>query len=139
MVAETPEAWTARSLINSTEQGGSEIARADRSRQGSPASPATPPDARSGRRSPNASPTSSKGWLKGSGSSRGGHRLCLARAFVVAALQGRVPFAKEVIDRLEGKVPDRIAGPGGGHVVVKVLRNVRVEDLKPRPALGKPG
>jgi hypothetical protein len=35
----------------------------------------------------------------------------LALAIVEGALEGKFSFAKEVLDRTEGKVPDRVAGP----------------------------
>jgi hypothetical protein len=38
----------------------------------------------------------------------------LALAFVREACEGKFPFAKEIIDRTEGKVPDRLAGHDGG-------------------------
>ena len=38
----------------------------------------------------------------------------LALTIVGEALKGKFPFAKEILDRTEGKVPDRVAGPEGG-------------------------
>ena len=38
----------------------------------------------------------------------------LAEAIVKEALKGKFAFAREVLDRTEGKVPDRVAGPEGG-------------------------
>ena len=34
----------------------------------------------------------------------------IARVFVKEAAKGKFPFAKEVIDRVDGKVPDRVIG-----------------------------
>lgn len=44
----------------------------------------------------------------------------LARMMIEQALQGDFRFAKEIIERIEGKVPDRITGDedGGGLTVV---------------------
>jgi hypothetical protein len=40
--------------------------------------------------------------------------------FVAEALKGKFPFAKEVMERNDGKVTDRVehSGPGGGPIVV---------------------
>ncbi len=42
----------------------------------------------------------------------------LAKAMVTEACKGKFPFAKEILDRLEGKVPDRIAGADGDALTI---------------------
>lgn len=45
----------------------------------------------------------------------------LAKVAVNKALQGSFPHLKEIIDRTEGKVPDRLAGADGGPVSAEVM------------------
>jgi hypothetical protein len=54
----------------------------------------------------------------------------LAQVFVSSALAGDFKFAKEVLERIDGKVPDRIAGPDGGSFTI----HVRYDDLDPAQA-----
>ena len=59
------------------------------------------------------------------------------------AIAGKFPFAKEVFDRIEGKVPDRIAGHDGGPL--KDLSGLSDNDLDTLAAIsgrmgaGRPG
>lgn len=48
----------------------------------------------------------------------------IAKVFVHEALKGKFPFAKEIIDRIDGKVPDRIADAEGKtiNVILRVPR-----------------
>jgi hypothetical protein len=53
----------------------------------------------------------------------------VADAFIAAMASGSFQHLKEYIDREEGKVPDRIAGPDGGDLAVKVLRDVSMDEI----------
>ena len=54
----------------------------------------------------------------------------LAEAIVREALKGKFAFAKEVLDRTEGKVPDRVAGPEGGPTMdLSVLSDEELDAL----------
>lgn len=45
----------------------------------------------------------------------------LAKVWYLKAMDGQFPFFKELMDRTEGKVPDRIAGADGGAVQADVI------------------
>jgi hypothetical protein len=51
----------------------------------------------------------------------------LALVFFREAVAGKFPFAKEILDRTEGKVPDRYAGHDGGPLID--LRKLTDEEL----------
>jgi hypothetical protein len=57
----------------------------------------------------------------------------LSEMWLKGALQGDFRFLKEILDRTEGKVPDRIAGHDGGNPtvehLVKVVRVASMDDL----------
>jgi hypothetical protein len=58
----------------------------------------------------------------------------IAQVFVDEAKAGHYQFAKELIDRVDGKVPDRVAGPGGDDLTIRVVYVNRRRD----PAPGTP-
>lgn len=45
----------------------------------------------------------------------------IAKRFVYAAANGSFPHGKEIMDRTEGKVADRVAGADGGPIGVDVM------------------
>lgn len=51
----------------------------------------------------------------------------LMRQVVRQAILGNTALVKEIIERSDGKVPDRIAGPDGG--VLKILKGVTADEL----------
>lgn len=52
-----------------------------------------------------------------------------AQGYTKQMKRGSFAHLKEYIEREEGKVPDRIAGPDGGTPVLKILKGVSVDDL----------
>ena len=56
----------------------------------------------------------------------------LGEMFVREALKGKFAFAKELIDRIDGKVPDRVLMGEDQNVPVKVIRGVSMDDLLPK-------
>jgi hypothetical protein len=53
----------------------------------------------------------------------------LIAAAVEAAGNGDVRYFKEILDRIDGKVPDRVANMPGESLVVKVIKGVSMDDL----------
>jgi hypothetical protein len=55
----------------------------------------------------------------------------LADVFIERAKAGQFKFAKEILDRTEGKVPDRVevSGKDGKPLAVLVLKGVSLDDL----------
>jgi hypothetical protein len=65
--------------------------------------------------------------LHGKGGKR---RRAAAEAFLDQLDRGSLAHAKEIIEREEGKVPDRLAGADGEAIVVKVIKGVSIDDLR---------
>lgn len=53
----------------------------------------------------------------------------LVRRVVKQAAHGNSALVKEVFERVDGKVPDRIAGADGGIPVIKVIKGVTADEL----------
>jgi hypothetical protein len=65
----------------------------------------------------------------------------VARGLVNAAIKGDVPAAKEINDRMDGKVVQKIAGTGKDGAIpidIRSLTNEQLEQLKERLRAGLP-
>jgi len=51
----------------------------------------------------------------------------VANIIVTLAEQGDVPMIKELLNRTEGKVPERIAGHDGGPILQRVVKEVNFD------------
>lgn len=54
----------------------------------------------------------------------------IAHALVEEAVKGDVPAAKEIADRLDGKVPQALVGGGEGDNPIQHVHRVELVDLK---------
>lgn len=53
----------------------------------------------------------------------------LINAAVDAAGAGDVRYFKEIFERIEGKIPDRVANASGDELVIKVVRGVSMDEI----------
>ncbi len=66
----------------------------------------------------------------------------LVRAIVNAGIKGDVPAAKEIFDRVDGKIVQQVQGPGKDGAIpidIKNLSNAQIQQLLDRLIAGLPG